>query len=406
MGFFAFNQSLSLRSSESKMSGDQMPLSEYYTHFFGFRWIKPLLFALPLLLLSSCTFFIPKVAGIGDVVEWNDLPGWEKDNHAESWPALLSQCSKLAKKQATWGILCEKAALFKDPTDEEARTFFETYFLPHEVVGKGGNSEGLITGYYEPTLFGSMQPDKRYAYPIYSRPDSLLVIELSDLFPSLKGKRVRGRIIGNKVVPYFDRSEIDGSKQPLKGNELLWIDDPYGSFFLQIQGSGRINMPDGSQVGVGYGDQNGHQYFAIGKKLIELGELTREEVSLFTIRQWLKVHPDKAMNLLNHNPSYVFFVLNEDVQAGPRGSLNVPLTAERSAAVDRSVIPLGTPLWLSSTLPGNETHPYQRLIFAQDTGGAITGPVRADLFFGHGERAEQLAGTMKQAGRLFALLPK
>lgn len=372
------------------------------------RWMKSLLSLLPVLFFSGCSLLVTKEAGIGSAVGWGELPGWQRDSHAESWPALLSQCERLSRKQAPWRRLCEQAMHIKEPTDSDARAFFETHFQPHEVVGKGGETEGLITGYYEPTLFGSMQPDERYAYPLYARPDSLLIVDLDDLFPSLKGKRVRGRVVGNRVIPFFDRAEIDGPGNPLKGSELLWIDDPHGSFFLQIQGSGRVHLPDGSQVGVGYADQNGHQYFAIGKQLIEQGELTREEVSLFSIRRWLKDHPDRAVELLNTNPSYVFFVLNEKPEAGPRGSLNVPLTAERSAAVDRSIIPLGTPLWLSSTLPqfSDQAVPYQRLMFAQDTGGAITGPVRADIFFGNGERAEQLAGTMKQTGRLFALLPR
>ncbi|MET0088197.1 MAG: MltA domain-containing protein, partial [Sedimenticola sp.] len=201
----------------------------------------------------------------------------------------------------------------------------------------------------------SLQPDGRYAYPIYARPDSLLIVDLDEQFPELKGKRVRGRLVGNRVVPYFDRTAIDGSGAPLKGNELLWVDDPHGSFFLQIQGSGRVQLPDGSSVNVGYADQNGHQYVSIGKKLIERGELTREEVSLFTIRQWLKDNPGQAEGLLNENPSYVFFVLNDNNEAGPRGSLNVPLTAGRSAAVDRSRIPLGTPVWLTTTLPPETT---------------------------------------------------
>ncbi|OOZ36531.1 murein transglycosylase A [Solemya velesiana gill symbiont] len=361
--------------------------------------------------LSGCSIFIPKEAGIGEKVEWNDLPGWQADNLSSAWPAMLSQCTKLSKKMSNWELICNEAQQLADPSDTAVRTFLQTHFQPHEIIGIGGSPEGLITGYYEPKLYGSLQADNRYTFPLYGRPDSLLIVDLDEQFPELKGKRVRGRLIGNRVVPYFDRAAIDGNNLPLKGNEIIWIDDPHDAFFLQVQGSGRVELPDGSTVQVGYAGQNGHQYASIGKRLIEWGELTKEEVSLFTIRQWLREHPARAQELLNENPSYVFFILKEDNGEGPRGSLNVPLTAERSAAVDRSRIPLGTPIWLSTTLPpkngtDGKQVPYQRLLFAQDTGGAINGPVRADVFFGNGERAERLAGTMKQPGRLYALMLK
>ncbi len=365
------------------------------------------------LFISGCSLFISKEAGIGKAVDWDDLPGWRQDNLADAWPALISQCTKLADKQLTWKPICSEAAGLDNPTDSQTREFILRHFQPHEIIGTGGSPDGLITGYYEPTLFGSLQADEHYAYPIYRRPESLLVVELGDLYPSLKGKRVRGRLVGNKVIAYYDRAAIDGDEKPLKGHELLWVNDPYDSFFLQIQGSGRVQLPDGSIIHVGYADQNGHQYASIGKKLIEMGELTRDEVSLFTIREWLVQHPQQAIDLLNLNPSYVFFHINDNNEHGPRGSLNVPLTAERSAAVDRTVIPLGTPIWLSTSLPAidgsisdGKSPLYQRLLFAQDTGGAINGPVRADVFFGNGNRAERLAGLMKQPGRLFALLPK
>jgi membrane-bound lytic murein transglycosylase A len=369
------------------------------------QFLRNTLLAALMLSLSGCGLLVTREAGIGEKLSWSELPGWEQDTHAMAWPALVSQCSKLPKGDEHWERICTAASALSEPTDQQAKGFFETHFVPHAVIGKDGSAEGLITGYYEPLLHGNTRPDERYAFPLYARPDSLLVVDLDELFPELKGKRVRGLLKGNRVVPFYDRAAIDGGAKPLQGKELLWVDDPYAAFFLQVQGSGRVNLPDGSTVKVGYADQNGHQYVSIGKTLIEQGELKREDVSLFTINQWLRDNPDKAQELLNQNPSYVFFHMTEDDGTGPRGSLNVPLTAERSAAVDRSVIPLGTPIWLNTDLPTNgET--YQRLLFAQDTGGAIKGPVRADVFFGQGQRAEQLAGTMKQSGRLYALLPR
>ncbi len=355
-------------------------------------------------LLSACNWFKTREPGIGAAVDWSALPGWTQDRLVDAWPALLAQCPRMQRRDDQWKQLCAIAEQI-DPGDEaKIRSFIKTYFQPHEILGKGGSQEGLITGYYQPLLHGSRTASETFRYPIYERPDSLLKIKLDSLYPELKGKRVRGRIDANSVVPFYSRAEIDGEESPLKGHELLWLDDPYASFFLQIQGSGKVQLDDGTLVGVNYADQNGHPYVSIGKKLIEWGELARDEVSLFSIRRWLDAHPKRAQALLNENPSYVFFTLRQNADENPRGSLNVPLTDLRSVAVDRRVIPLGSLLWLDTTLP--DGRPLQRLMLAQDTGGAITGPVRADIFFGTGKHAEQLAGHMKQAGRLFILLPK
>ena len=318
-----------------------------------------------------------------------------------AWPVLLGQCPRMSRKNPDWKKICNAAENVDGNNEQAVRHFLQTWFQPHEVLGKKGTPDGLITGYYQPILHGSRKPSDRYRYPLYRRPDSLLKIKLDSLFPELKGKRVRGRIEGNTVVPFYDRSEIDGKESPLRGQELLWVDDPYGAFFLQIQGSGKVRLDDGTLVGVNYADQNGLPYVSIGKKLVEMGELPLEQVSLFSIRQWLHKHPDRAQSLLNENPSYVFFTLREKADENPRGSLNVPLTDKRSVAVDRKIIPLGSPLWLDTTLPQGQT--FQRLVVAQDTGGAITGPVRADVFFGTGDEAERLAGSMKQKGRIYIL---
>lgn len=357
-----------------------------------------------LLLTSACGYLFKREPGIGKAIGWNKLSDWQTDDLTSAWLAMLEQCPRMANKDAAWVGVCESVAALEEPDAARIRQFFEANFKPHKIYGKYGKAEGLITGYYEPVLNGSLKKTEKYAYPLYGPPDDMLVIELADLYPKLKGMRLRGRLEGNRVVPFHSRETIDGEGRPLEGEEILWIDDPYGSFFLQIQGSGRVRLDDGTLLGVNYANQNGHPYYAIGKKLVGIGALALEDVSLFTIKAWLVANPDRAHEVLNTNPSYVFFDIRENIEEGPRGSLNVPLTAERSLAVDKRVIPLGTPVWLETTLPDGTR--YERLMFAQDTGGAIRGPVRADVFFGTGDRAEVLAGEMKQSGRLFALLPK
>lgn len=368
-----------------------------------FNKLPQLCLCISILLVSSCGFLFKRDPGIGGAVSWSKLDNWETDDLTRAWESIGQQCPRMANRNDDWIVICDAVALLVSPDSTQVRSFFETYFKPHRIYGKYGKLDGLITGYYEPLLNGSRTRSERYAYPIYSPPEDMLVIELADLYPKLKGMRLRGRLQGNRVVPFYSRAEIDGQNTPLEGQEILWIDDPYGSFFLQIQGSGRVRLEDGKILGVNYANQNGHPYHAIGKKLVEMEALALEDVSLFTIKDWLRNNPQSAEQVLNANPSYVFFELRENVDEGPRGSLNVPLTAERSLAVDKKVIPLGTPVWLETTLPDGSD--YQQLMMAQDTGGAIRGPVRADIFFGTGQRAEKLAGEMKQGGRMYALLP-
>ena len=356
-------------------------------------------------LLSGCALFRPPEPGIGKPLDWSDIPEWEADRHAEAWPALLQTCRARGGK-SDWQSICEAAAQ-QDPDDEAARQFFERWFVPHRVHGAKRENTGLITGYYEPLLHGSYERSERFRYPLFGRPDSLLIIDLGDRFPSLKDQRVRGRLVGNRVVPYFTREEIDGTESsPLSGNEILWLDDPNELFFLHIQGSGRVQLDTGEVIGVGYADQNGHPYRAIGRDLVERGELAIEEVTLFSIRRWLNEHPDQAQELLFENPSYVFFVLREAPEKGPVGSLNVPLTPVRSLAIDPKLVNLGVPIWLDTHYPGDENRPLRRLVMAQDTGGAIKGNLRADLFWGHGEEAERQAGAMKSRGSMVVLLPR
>ncbi len=365
-------------------------------------------------LLASCVSTPPRTPGIGPSIPWSTLPGWREDRLAQAWPALLNSCQKMPARDARWKGLCADAALFPDPDDETARAFFETRFIAHQVSGNHGATDGLITGYYEPLLQGSLVRTERFRYPLYRRPDDLVIVDLGELYPELQGKRFRGRLSGNRVVPYYSRTEINRvpaarrpqNSHPLSGQELVWVDDPVALFFLEIQGSGRVQLSDGRLLHVGYADQNGHPYVAIGRTLVESGALKLEEATMPAIRDWLTAHPDQAQTVLNSNPSYVFFTLREPESSGPVGALNVPLMPERSIAVDPVFIPLGSPVWLDTTLPGNsEPGPYRRLEFAQDTGGAIRGPARADLFLGFGQNAERLAGAMRQRGNLYVLLP-
>lgn len=344
-------------------------------------------------------------AGIGKRVSWSALPGWQEGKQAEAWPALRESCKRLAAADVRWQAICLQVELLAAPDDATARSFFESRFTPHKVVGKDGGRKGLVTGYYEPLLEGSLVRTERFRYPIYQRPPNLLTVDLGELYPELRGRPLRGRLQGTRVVPYFSRAEIDDGYAPLAGYEIAWVDDPVSLFFLHVQGSGRIRLPDGEILAVGYADQNGHPYVSIGRRLREWTGLEPEEINLYSIRNWLETHPEAIEELLHSNPSYIFFAPRDSTLPGPIGSLQVPLTAQRSVAVDRKYIPLGVPLWLDTTLLKDGPH-YRRLVLAQDTGGAIKGPLRVDVFFGQGVEAERLAGRMREPGRVYVLLPR
>jgi membrane-bound lytic murein transglycosylase A len=239
-----------------------------------------------------------------------------------------------------------------------------------------------------------------------------LTVDLTSLYPELKDKRLRGRVEGRKVVPYWTRAEIEQGKAPVADKVLVYVEDPIEAFYLEIQGSGRVRLEDGSIMRVGYADQNGHPYKSIGRVLIDRGELTLDRASMQGIREWGRRHPDQLPALLDENPSYVFF---REVPAprpgsleaaidGPYGTLGVPLLAGRAIAVDTRSIPLGAPVFLATTYPLS-TRPLDRLVLAQDTGGAIRGAVRADFFWGFGDDAGRVAGRMKQDGRMWLLWP-
>ncbi len=333
------------------------------------------------------------------------LPRWREGMTPAAWRAFLQSCGALGS-QAPWQESCTEAARLPNPPAPAAmRAFFERHFTPWLVVNGDGSNTGLVTGYYEPLLHGSRTPSPRYRYPVYAPPSDLLTVDLGELVPELKGRPVRGRLDGHRVVPYYTRAQIDETPAPPTGEALAWVDNPVELFFLQIQGSGRIALPDGSQLRVGYADQNGHPFRSIGRLLVQRGDLTLAQASLQGIKAWAASHPDQVRALLDANPSYVFFRLLPDDLPGPIGALGVPITGEASLAVDPRVIPLGAPVFIDTTRP-NSRRPLRRLMLAQDTGGAIHGGVRADFFWGYGDAAEQQAGAMKQAGRLWLLYPR
>lgn len=334
---------------------------------------------------------------------WDELPGWHEDDFAAAWPALLRGCAALKTREA-WAAVCSNALRIEDPDRDAVRRFFEGNFTLFQVQSVDGNPEGLVTGYYEPLLHGSRRPSSRFRHPLYAVPDDLLAIELSSLHPELAGMRLRGRLDGKRVVPYHDRAAIERGDAPVRGKEIAWVDDPIDLFFLQVQGSGRIQLDDGEVLRVGFADQNGHPYRSIGRWLVERGELPLEQASMQGIKAWAWRNPDRLEELLNHNARFVFFRELPSGLAGPIGALGVPLTAGRSAAVDPSFVPLGAPIYLATTWP-NSARPLNRLMLAQDTGGAIRGAVRADFFWGFGEEAAQLAGRMKQALKMWLMLP-
>lgn len=336
---------------------------------------------------------------------WGDLPGWQEDDVTAAWPAFLQSCVALTGKSASWKKICLNTKQVDGKDATKVRQFFEAHFAPHAAIQPDGKTEGMVTGYYEPLLNGSLAPSKSGKFPVYGVPDDLLTIDLSAVLPELRHKRLRGRLVGNKVLPYYSRSEIEVGQEARLGKPLLWVEDQVELFFLQIQGSGRVKLPDGSMVRLGYADQNGHPYHSIGRLLIERGELKSGEASMQGIQAWARANPDKLQDLLNANPSFVFFRTLAASDGGPIGALGVPLTAERSLAIDPRHIPLGAPLYLATTYP-NTSRTLNRLMMAQDTGGAIKGVVRADFFWGFGAKAGEEAGRMKQSGKMWVLLPK
>ncbi len=305
------------------------------------------------------------------ILRFDELQGWAGDNHGAALDVFLETCADL--RDPDWRSLCALAG-----NQTNARTFFELFFRP--VMISDGDP-ALFTGYFEPELRGSPVPTDRYRYPLYRVPPEL---------PS--------------GTPWYSRAEIeehgllDG-----RGLEIAWIDDPVDVFFLQIQGSGRVQFEDGSGLRVGYGGKNGHDYRSVGKELVRRGIYQAHQVSAQVIRNWVRRNPIDGKDLLHHNPSYVFFreVSRVPADKGPLGAMNRSITAMRSIAVDPAYVPLGAPVWIEK----GGHNPMRRLMIAQDTGSAIKGAQRADIFFGTGDKAGRAAGRVRDPGRMVVLMP-
>ena len=347
----------------------------------------------------------PAPAQLFTPVSFNALPGWRQDNLREAWPAFMTSCTVLVRKPE-WTRVCTAARGISTSDEAAIRQFFEQNFVPNQVRAADGADTGLITGYYEAMLHGARKRGGAFQTPLYRVPDDLITVDLGSVYPELKNMRLRGRLVGKKVVPYSTRAEIE--RADLNGKELLWVDDPVEAFFLEVQGSGRVQLADtGETVRVAYADQNGHPYKAIGRWLVEQGQMTPAQASAQSIKAWIVANPTRRQELFNANPSFIFFREERlaDPSVGPKGAFGVPLTPARSVAVDPAFLPLGAPVYLATTRPGGAV-PLQRLMMGQDTGGAIRGAVRADFFYGFGGDAADNAGLMKQRGSIWVLLPK
>ena len=330
---------------------------------------------------------------------FSDLPGWREAQLEPSLRAFLGGCARLAAAKKA----CELAKAVPPGDEGAARRLFESEFTPYAVVSSESGASGLITGYYEPIINGSRSQTALHRHPIYGVPDDLVVVDLGTVSPETRGLRLRGRLDGRRLVPYWSRGEIDARGSALAAPVIAWSADPVELFFLQIQGSGQVQLENGERLRVGYADQNGHPYRSLGRHLVERNELLLEQASMQGIKAWAAANPAKLQEALSQNPSYVFF-RELPTSDGPIGALSVPLHAERSLAVDRRFIPLGAPVYLATTFPLSE-QPLERLMAAHDTGGAIRGVVRGDFFWGTGPDAGSQAGRMRQQGRLWLLWP-
>ena len=355
---------------------------------------------------------------------FTELPGWGVDQQGDALKAFHRSCDKILRRAAGGGLggvipgnagawygVCKAASAGDTRDHQAARLFFEDWFQPYAVLNNG-REMGLFTGYFEPELRGSLTPGDGYDIALYRRPDDLVTVSLGRFREAMAGERIAGRVVNGALLPYPTRAEIEAGALVGQLLELVWVDSAVDAFFLHIQGSGRVRLKGGGARRVAYAASNGQPYLAIGRSLVERGTLAWEEVTMQSIRAWLEANPAEASAVMQENNSFVFFrwLDGKTTELGPIGAQGVPLLAGRSLAVDRKFLPLGAPLWLEAAAPdGNPSLPDQmlrRLMVAQDTGSAIRGPVRGDVFWGTGRDAGEIAGRMKHRGRYWLLLPR
>ena len=342
-------------------------------------------------------------------VPFAEIPGWQGAAFAPGMRAFAAGCPWIAAPHPLRRA-CDAALAVPASDEPVARRFVEETFSAWALLSAEGAAEGMITGYYEPVLPGSRTRSDRFRFPVYGVPEDLVAVDLDSVYADLKGMRLRGRMEGNRLLPYWTRAEIE-SKTPFRAPVLAWVEDPVELLFLQIQGSGQVELASGERLYLRYADQNGHPYRSIGRYLIQRGELSLEQSSMQGIKAWASANPRKLREALDVNPSYVFFrdlppgAARPGVADGPIGALGAPLSAGYSLAVDPRSVPLGAPVFLGTTMPLS-AQPLQRLMAAQDTGGAIRGVVRADFYWGTGSEAGTLAGRMRQQGRMWILWPR
>ena len=344
----------------------------------------------------------------------SSVPGWDGDNMAEALPAWRHSCRRIlgfessralgpgAGTAGDWHDACQQIVALPDADTAGLRDFLEANFAALHVTGPG-DPPGLFTGYFEPILDAARTKSDVFVEPIYALPDDHVTVNLGIFDPALKGKAVVGRVEDRKLVPYRERGEIDAGAITDKAQTLFWARDPLDVFILQVQGSGIVSLPDGTQQRIGFAGHNGHGYGSLGRWLIDQGELQPNRATWEDIRGWLESNPDRARAALAVNRRYIFF---RDLDGeGPLGAAGVPLTAERSMAVDTEHVPLNVPVWLDIEHPDGKTR-LQRLMLAQDVGSAIKGVVRGDFYWGTGRPALDKAGRMKSTGRYYMLVPK
>lgn len=364
---------------------------------------------------------VPTPKALFRQVPFEQLPGWNTARLVESFNTFKMSCKAFVRqdpervvgtdqidlKAGDWQPACEEALKRHRITESKARQFFHKWFSPVEFFDNKP-VKGLFTGYYMPLLKGSYKKSARFNVPLYETPDNLITIDLGLFFSHLKNKKIIGRLVGKSIVPYFTRKEINAGAIKKHANVLLWVEDPIDRLFLEIQGSGIIEFKNGKRILVGYDAQNGAPYTSIAGVLIKKGVMTKDNASMQGIKNYLDRHPKQRDAIINENKSFVFFrKLNIDAALGSQG---VALTPGYSMAIDREWVPMGAPVWLSTSRPSSKEPdrniPFQRLMIAQDTGGAIKGKVRGDVFWGGGEKATTIAGHMKNEGHYWLLLPR